>query len=158
MSHGSTACSSCGDTLCSKNSLTSARNALCSAESSIAKFICQPCILERHHAHPEHELVADVNVVLAHERELAVVSDAECRKPGRARDDLVTLPHIHRQIVLCHEQASARVDVEGARMYFLRLDVLDQRRLARCLIDRVHGDAVLAALEHLLALVIDFLL
>src|SRR6266849_4835379 len=61
-------------------------------------------------------------------------------------------PHIHRQVVLRDQQAPARVDVEGARVYLLGLDMLDRRRLAGGLIDRIHHDAVFTAFEDLLTL------
>src|SRR5205814_3063509 len=87
--------------------------------------------------------------------ELAVVADAEHRKPGGYRLDRVALPDIERQIVLRHQQTPARVDVESARVDLLGIGVLDRLRLAGRLIDRVDHDAVLAALEHLLALIVD---
>src|SRR5690242_8844102 len=43
MSHGSTECSKSGDRLRARNSRTSARNALCSDESSMAKFMERLC-------------------------------------------------------------------------------------------------------------------
>src|SRR4051812_10146801 len=42
---------------------------------SSLSFSCRGDALERHHAHPEHRLAGDVDVVLANERELAVVAD-----------------------------------------------------------------------------------
>src|SRR5215475_2886995 len=108
--------------------------------------------LQLHHAHPEHGLAADVDVVLAYEGELAVVADAEDRQTGGDGPDRVAVSHVHRKIVLGHEHASTWIDVKRARMDGARLDVLDRSRLAGRLVDRVHHDAVLAALEHLLAL------
>jgi len=35
---------------------------------------------QRHHPHPEHGFVADINIVLARERQLAVIADAEHRE------------------------------------------------------------------------------
>ena len=40
----------------------------------------RPQTLQRHHAHPEHRLVAHVDVILAHEVECAVGADAEHRQ------------------------------------------------------------------------------
>ena len=57
--------------------------------------------------------------------------------------------------MLRDQQAPARVDVEGARVYLLGLDVLDRCRLAGGLIDRIHHDAVFAAFEDLLTLKLD---
>ena len=57
-----------------------------------------------------------------------------------------------RTFVLRDQQAPARVYVKGARVYLLGFDVLDRCRLAGGLIDRIHHDAVFAALEDLLTL------
>src|SRR5262249_46301210 len=111
--------------------------------------------LQLDHAHPEHGLSADVDLVLAYEGELAVVADTQDRQTGRDGADRVAVSHVHRKIVLGHEHASAWVDVERARVDGAGLDVLDRARLAGGLIDRVDDDAVLAALEHLLALEFD---
>src|ERR1700747_934730 len=108
-----------------------------------------------HHAHPEHGRAPDVDVVLAYEGELAVVANAEDRQTGRDGPDRVAVSHVHRKIVLGHEHAPTWIDVERPRMDRTGLDVLDRARLARGLIDRVHHDAVLAALEHFLALELD---
>src|SRR3954467_3612188 len=106
---------------------------------------------ERDHAHPEHQGLADIDVVLARELELAVGADAENGQPRLHRAHLVAIAHVDRQVMLRDQQAAARVDMEGARMDAARLDVLDRLRLAGALIDRIDDDAVLAALEHLLA-------
>src|SRR5207245_626395 len=111
--------------------------------------------LQLHHAHPEHAFATDVDVVLAYECELAVVPDAEDRQTGRDGPDRVAVSHVHWKIVLGHEHASTWIDVERARMDGAGLDVLDRRRLAGGLVDGVHHNAVLAALEHLFALEID---
>jgi hypothetical protein len=39
-----------------------------------------PCPLQRHYSHPEHDLVAHIDIVLAHERQLAVIADKENRQ------------------------------------------------------------------------------
>src|SRR6516165_3108135 len=57
--------------------------------------------------------------------------------------------------VLHDQHPAARVDVKGARVDLLRLDVLDRCRLAGRLIDRIHDGAVFSALEYLLALKFD---
>src|SRR5207302_2607374 len=106
-----------------------------------------PRSLQLHHPHPEHGLATDIDVVLAYEGELAVVADAEDRQTGRDGPDRVAVSHVHWKIVLGHEHASTRIDVERAWMDGAGLDVLDRARLAGGLIDRVDDDAVLAALE-----------
>ena len=50
-------------------------------------------------------------------------------KPAESVDRL-TVPHVYRQIVLRDQEAPAGVDVKGARVYLLGLDVLDRRRFA----------------------------
>src|SRR5881628_1822058 len=86
--------------------------------------------LQLHHAHPEHGLATDVDVVLAYEGELAVVADAEDRQTGRDGPDRVAVSHVHRKIVLGHQYASTWIDVERAWMDGTGLDVLDRDRLA----------------------------
>src|SRR5882724_8003232 len=91
--------------------------------------------LQLDHAHPEHGLAADVDVVLAYEGELAVVADAEDGQTGWDVPDRVAVSHVHRKIVLGHEHASTRIEVKRARMDGARLDVLDRGRLAGGLVD-----------------------
>ena len=57
--------------------------------------------------------------------------------------------------MLRDQHPAARVDVKGARVDLLRLDVLDRSRLAGGLIDRIHDDAVFTALEDRLPLKLD---
>src|SRR6516162_3042160 len=111
--------------------------------------------LQRHHPHPEHHLVADVDVVFTHEGQLAVVADTKHRQAGGYWRCRIAVPHIHWQIVLRDQNAAARVDVKGAGVDLLRLDVLDRSWLAGGLIDRIHDDAVFTALEDWLALKLD---
>ena len=111
--------------------------------------------LQRHHPHPEHGSVTDVDFVLAREGQLAVIADAENRQAGGECLYRVAVPHIDRQIIFGDQQAPARVDVKGAWMYLLGLDVLDQCRLPGGLIDRVDDDAVFTTLEDWLALKLD---
>src|SRR6201984_1127018 len=108
--------------------------------------------LQRHHPHPEHGFVADVDIVLAHERQLAVIADAEHREASRHCRYRIALPHIDRQVMLRNQHAPAWINVKRARVYLLGLDVLYRRRLAGGLIDRVHDDAVFTTLENLLSL------
>src|SRR5262245_22059113 len=108
--------------------------------------------LQLNHTHPEHRRAADVDVVLAHEGELAVVANAEDRQTGRDGPDRIAVSHIDRKIVLGHEHPSTRIDVKRAWMDCPGLDVLDGGRLPGGLVDRIYHDAVLAALEHHMAL------
>ena len=109
---------------------------------------------QRHHPHPEHRFVADVDIVFAHEGQLAVIAQPEHRQAGGKRFDRIAVPHLHREIVLRDQHASARVDMESARVNFLGFDVLDRCGLAGGLIDRIHHDAVFTAFEDLLALIL----
>ena len=59
--------------------------------------------LQRHHPHPEHCLVADIDIVLARERQLAVIANTEHRQARRYCPYRIAIPHIHRQIVLRHQ-------------------------------------------------------
>src|SRR5262249_14522595 len=68
---------------------------------------------------------------------------------------LIALTNIDREIMLGDEKASARVDVERARVDFVGIGVLDRLRLAGRLIDCIGDDTVLAAFEHLLALKLE---
>ena len=111
-----------------------------------------PCPLQRHYSHPEHGFVADIDIVLAHERQLAVIADAENRQASGEGLYCVAIPHIDRQIVLGDQQASGRVNMKGAWVYLLGLDVLDWCRLAGGLIDRIRDNAVFPTLEDLFAL------
>src|SRR5690349_19904020 len=106
-------------------------------------------LLERHHAHPEHNFAADIDVVLAHEGELAVISDAKHGKAGSYSANLVAFAHVHRQVVLHYHHAPTRIDVKRARMDTTRFDVLNGIRLAGRRVDRVNDDAVFAAFENL---------
>ena len=42
----------------------------------------------------------------------------------------IAVSHIHRQIVLSHQQAPTWVNMKGTRVYLLGLDVLDRCRRA----------------------------
>src|SRR2546423_1893083 len=105
--------------------------------------------------HPEHGFAADIDVVLPHESQLAVVANAEHREAGRQRFYRIAVSHIYRQVVLCDQQTRAWIEVKSARMDLLRFDMLDRGRLAGGLIDRVYDDAVFAASENLPTLKLD---
>src|ERR1700731_1334285 len=77
----------------------------------LALPLCPLLRLQRHHAHPEHGLVANVDIVLARETQLAVIADAEHRQTGGYCLHRIAIFHIHRQVVLRDQQASAWVDV-----------------------------------------------
>src|SRR5260221_10115103 len=108
--------------------------------------------LQRHHPHPEHGFVADLDIVFAGEGQLAVGAHAEHREAGGYRLYRIAVAHVYRQIVFGDQEPSGRIDVKGARVDPAGFDVLDRRRLAGRLIDPVDDDAVFAALENLLAL------
>ncbi len=59
--------------------------------------------LQRHHPHPEHCLVADIDIVLARECQLAVIANTEHRQARGYCLYRIAIPHIHRQIVLRHQ-------------------------------------------------------
>jgi hypothetical protein len=84
--------------------------------------------------------VADADIVCARESQLAIIANAEHRQAGGYGLDGVAVPHIHRQIVLRDQQASARVDAKGSRVDLLGFDVLNRCQLAGGLIDCVHND------------------
>src|SRR6516164_10504601 len=64
--------------------------------------------LQRHHAHPEHRFIADIDIVCARESQLAFVADAEYRQTSGERLDRVGVAHIDRQIVLRDQHSAAR--------------------------------------------------
>ncbi len=80
---------------------------------------------------------------------LTLIADTEHRQAGGDRFYRMAVSNLHRQIVLGNEHAPARVDVEGARVDILGLDVLDRFWLAGGLIDGEHDDAVFAAFKDL---------
>ena len=53
----------------------------------------QPEGLWLHHPHPEHRVVTDVHIILAHESELAVVADAKDREARRHLAHIGPLPY-----------------------------------------------------------------
>ena len=110
--------------------------------------------LKRDHAHPEHRPFANIDVVFVREGELAVITHTKHCQPGGYGLHVVAVPPLHRQIVFRDEQPPARVDVESARVNFLGLDMLDRFRFAGRLIDCKHHDAVFAAFEDWLAVIL----
>jgi len=64
--------------------------------------VCIELALELHHAHPEHRVVADVDVILAHKVQSAVVADAEDRKAGRHAVHRRAGAYLHRPDVSRH--------------------------------------------------------
>ena len=69
-------------------------------------------------SHPEHCLVADIDIVLARERQLAVIANTEHRQARGYWLYRIAIPHIHRQIVLRHQWAPTRVNVKGTPWIF----------------------------------------
>src|SRR5260370_4523047 len=94
------------------------------------------CRLERHHPHPEHGFVADVDIVLAHETQFAVGPDAQHREASRYGLYRIAVPHIDRQIMFGDQPLSSLVCGSLARLDPLRLDMLDRGRFAGVVIDR----------------------
>lgn len=72
--------------------------------------------LQRHHPHPEHGPIANINIVLARERERAVIANTEHRQARGYWPYRIAIPQMHPQIVLRHQQVPARVNVKGTRM------------------------------------------
>ena len=68
--------------------------------------------LQRDHPHPEHCLISYIDVVFAHEGQLAVIAEAENREAGGYCLYRIAVSDIYRQIVLRDQQAPARVDVK----------------------------------------------
>src|SRR5207247_3441488 len=110
---------------------------------------------QAHHAAPELCLAADIDIVLADEREFAIVANAEHGKAGAQHFDAPAFPHRKRLDAGRNHHASARIHREGAQLDTVALDVLNQGRLAGVRVDREHGDAVLASRENVLALKIN---
>ena len=77
--------------------------------------------LPLHYPHPEHRVVADVHVVLVHEVELAVVTDAEHRQARRHVAHRRTIPHEQRSDMRRDQQAPARVVVATSDINVRRL-------------------------------------
>src|SRR5215510_7806261 len=106
---------------------------------------------QRDHAAPELLTLAGVDVVFAHERELAVAGDAIDHDAGGQRLDRVAVAHRERPDARRHQQSPARVDAEGSQMDAVALDGLNEGGLAGPRIDREHRNIVFAAVEDLLA-------
>ena len=68
-----------------------------------------PCPLQRQHSHPEHGFVADIDIVLAHDRQLAVIADAENRQASGERLYYIAIPHIDR-VSMCWIGVGSPVD------------------------------------------------
>src|SRR5438046_10336705 len=81
---------------------------------------------EFHHAHPEHEFAAGIDVVLAHVVEPAVGSDAEHRHAGGNVAHGGAVAHGQSRDVRSDQHAAASVDLEGAAVDAARVDGLDR--------------------------------
>src|SRR5580704_16596574 len=101
---------------------------------------------------PEQLPRAQVQVIFPYEIELAVASHP---KYGQAaRDSLhpacIANGLLHR--IGRNEYSATGIDGKRARVNPLGVNILDQRRFARFLIDREHGDIIFSACENGLAL------
>src|SRR6516165_6361151 len=88
------------------------------------------------HAHPEHRLVSDIDVVFADEVEPAAVVDPKDSKTRWHGAQGSIILHKERHDVCGDQQAPARVDMKSATVNTVRLDVLDQTGLAGRRVDR----------------------
>src|SRR6185369_15845742 len=86
--------------------------------------------LELDHTHPEHDSVADVDIVLAHVVELAIGFDPEYRKARGHGANACAVSHQQWHVVRGDQQAPGRVDVKSPAMNAARVDMLNRRRLA----------------------------
>jgi len=99
------------------------------------------------HAHPKHRPVADIDVVFADEVEPPVIFDPE---DGEARrDGAQSRPVLDEDWhdMGGDQQAAARVDVKGPAVNAVRIDVPDQARLTRRLVDRIHREIVFSLIR-----------
>jgi hypothetical protein len=67
-------------------------------KSGIAESVAKVVVarLQRHHPHPEHCLVADIDIVLARECQLAVIANTEHRQACGYWLYRIAVPDIHR--------------------------------------------------------------
>jgi hypothetical protein len=107
---------------------------------------------ERHHSAPELRALARVDVILAHEGQLAVTADAIDRDSGRQCTDSVAVPDQHRHNARRQEKSPGRIDAERAKLDTAAVDVLDQDGLTSFLIELKHRNVVLAAGKDIVAL------
>src|SRR5689334_1266682 len=95
-------------------------------------------LLEEDESRPPQRLATNRQLVALREVEHPVAADSEHREIGRhgvSRDRL-------RRLVADDEHAAARIDGKRARRESMRVDVLNERRLAGLLIDPEYGDVV----------------
>src|SRR5262249_48981197 len=97
---------------------------------------------------PLGEIGAGVDVILANEGELAVVSDSEHREGGWNDAHLIALAYRDRDQASRYQDAPAGVKRERARVRTLGIGSLDQGRLAALLVDGVDRDRALIGGEH----------
>src|ERR1700722_5838173 len=91
---------------------------------------------QRDHAAPELLMPADVDIVFAYQRELAVVADA---KRGHSRG---LCPH--RYDARRDQHPAARIDAEGPQLPAAAVDFLNDLGFASLLVDGKDCDAVSA--------------
>ena len=95
-----------------------------------------------------------LDIVAAHEHQASVVADFKHRHRGWHRQYGVVLMHLHLFDAGRHHHFAAGVEAEGAHVIVVRVGVLYQCRLAALRINGKCRDAVFAAVEHRLPLVI----
>src|SRR2546426_8247601 len=87
---------------------------------------------KRHEPHPEEiPGAARFDVVLPRELEPAIVADAVHSQAGGNSPHIVAFAHRELILIAGYENPAARVERERSRMEPSRIDVLNQRRLAR---------------------------
>src|SRR5262249_466111 len=97
---------------------------------------------------PELRLVADINVILSHEREFAIAANAEDGEAGAERLDAATFTHQKRLDAGCDHHTRAGIKGERAQLDSAAADVLDESGLTAGRMDRKHGDTILAPREN----------
>jgi hypothetical protein len=103
-------------------------------------------------AHPEVELARRIHIVFAHEVELAIYGNTENGQPRWYVDDVLTIADQKSFYARCDQNAPTGVYSERARMHSASVNMLDQARLPRVRVDRIHSDIVFPALKNLLSI------
>ena len=77
------------------------------------------------YAHPPHSAIANIDIVGAYEVQATVPVNAEVRESRRHMTECSAITDSETLDVRNRQQAAGRIDVEGARMDALSVDVLD---------------------------------